>query len=365
MSGDRKEVWVPSAEAAPPAEAAVPVALPAGEPPYESSYYDAVGKSPQEIEEDITQTRAELGDILDSLERKLAPRHLLEKGVDMLKDTMSGNSGKVGDTLRSNPVPLALIGLGVGWMVMSSTGGTRKLGAYTAPLGERVSDTVRGVGQRAGELAGQVKERVMGGESAPSAEAYSTRSVNEPMAGYAYARPKPGQSMSGMAEGAAAKASGMMGEASRRTRDTAAAATGTIRDTARRAREAGSGAVQRASEYTQYAGDQVASARDRFATLVEDHPLAVGAMGLLAGAVVAFMLPRTRVEEQWVAPVGEQLRDQAGQLGREAIDRAQEVTGRTVDAAVDAVKEVVSEAGDAMAGKPEADKPGHATGSKA
>src|SRR6266446_9378308 len=84
--------------------------------------YDASGKSPDEIEHDIAQTRAQLGEILDELEHKLAPRHLLERGVDMLKDTMSGDGGGLGETLRNHPVPLALVGIGVGWMVMSMTG---------------------------------------------------------------------------------------------------------------------------------------------------------------------------------------------------------------------------------------------------
>jgi hypothetical protein len=163
------------------------VPQPLGDP----SFYDAAGKSPQQIEADIDHTRTELGEILDALERRLAPRHMLERGVDMLKETMSGNTGKIGETLRDNPVPLALIGLGVGWMLLSSTGATRRLseasgqlgeqlGAQASGVGERVSGlgdrltgTVRSLGQRAGAWAGSVKER-FAGSGASSEEAYPT-----------------------------------------------------------------------------------------------------------------------------------------------------------------------------------------------
>ena len=52
-------------------------------------------------------TRAELGETLEALERRLAPRHLLEKGVDMLVDSVDGNFGRIGEAVRANPVPLA------------------------------------------------------------------------------------------------------------------------------------------------------------------------------------------------------------------------------------------------------------------
>lgn len=298
MSADVERDWVGGA----------PPAVTNGGP-----VYDASGKSPQEIEEDITDTRAQLGEILDALEQKLAPRQLVERGVDMLKDTMSGNTGKLGETLRSNPLPLALIGLGLGWMAMSGTSTGSRIGSYGGDLRERVSGTVRDMSRRAGDLVGQVKDSVIGsGEDTP----YSTEA-----SGHAYARTKPGEGGTGTARSMAASASEVVDTASQRAREYA----------------------QRAGDYAQQAGTQMVQARDRFTELVEEHPLVVGGLGLLAGVVVAFLLPPTRVEEQWVGPAREELRDQAEALGRQAMERAQRVAERTVDAAVDAVKEVVSE----------------------
>src|SRR5689334_15745088 len=94
----------------------------AGDP----AFYDA-GKSPEAIEADIARTRASLTDTLDALERTLAPRHLMEKGVDMFKDAMDGNidSAKIGEVLRDNPIPLALIGVGLGWLLLHNVPATR------------------------------------------------------------------------------------------------------------------------------------------------------------------------------------------------------------------------------------------------
>lgn len=281
------------------------------------SGYDATGKSPDEIEQDIAQTRGQLGAILDELEHQLAPRHLLERGVDMLKDTMSGEGGRLAETLRSHPVPLALLGLGIGWMAVSMTGRGGR-------LGERVSGALQDAGQRAGALAGQVREKVAGVTSSAAAETAPGPYPTEE-AGYAYARQKSGATMGEMA----------------------APEPGTME----RARAAGSAAWEQASGYAGKAGETLHGAGDRLTRLIEDHPLAVGALGIVAGAVIAALLPRSAAEERLVGPAGEQIRDSAASLGREAIDRAHQVAERTVDAATDAVRQAINEGGEAAATK--------------
>ncbi len=294
--------------------------------------YDGDGKSPQQIEGDISETRAQLGEILDELERKLAPRQLLERGVDMLKDTMSGEGSGLGETLRSNPIPLALIGIGIGWMVMGNTARGR-LGEYGDALRDRVSDAVHGASDRASALAGQVRDKVSGLTAGSAADEGPDSSYSTVSAGYAYARQKSG-SVVGHAQDAVSGA----------------------QDALQRTREVGSAAWQRAGDYVGQAGDQLYDARDRFSRLIEDHPLTVGALGFLAGSVLAYMLPRTDVEDRFIEPVGEGLRDQAAGFGREAAERAQRVAERTVDAATEAIKDAVAEVGDAAAGKGEHEK---------
>ena len=249
--------------------------------------YDASGKSPQQIERDIAETRSELGELLDDIERKLAPRQLLERGMDMLKDTMSGDGRGAAQTLRQHPVPLALIGIGVGWMLLSQ--GTRG----------RISE-------RANDLVKQARDKVRRAESPTWPEG----DPPEPSAGYAYARQKSGRAM-----GEAQPRFSRVGDAARQGMD-------------------------RAGDYVGAASDRLNDARTRMAVLVEDHPLALGALGVLAGALVAVLLPRSHAEERLVGSTGEAVRRRAARLGREAVERAQEVVERTADAAADAVRDV-------------------------
>lgn len=162
---------------------------------------DAHGKSAAEIENEINSARAELGAVLDALERRLAPRQLLERGVDMLKETLTSDGGVAVETLRNHPVPLALIGAGVGWLLVEATAGVT-----------------------AGSLA----------------------QSGEELAGYAYARTKP----------------------------QVRAAVSSV-DTA------------------------MSRARDRYRRAIEDNPLALGLIGLVAGATMALLLPRSAAEKRW------------------------------------------------------------------
>ncbi|HEV2550207.1 MAG TPA: DUF3618 domain-containing protein [Stellaceae bacterium] len=253
--------------------------------------YDGAGKSPQEIEHDIADTRAELGELLDEIERRLAPRQLLERGMNMLKDATG-----LGETIRRNPVPLALIGVGVGWMLLSE--GTRG----------RVSE-------RAGDLARQLRDKVTGSTASTEPGDPAAYALEEPAAGYAYARQKSGR---------------VMGEAEERP--------SRLSDAARQG-------MERAGEYAGAAGERLNDMRSRIGALVEDRPLVLGVLGILAGALVALLLPRRELEDRLVGSAGEDMRRRAGQLGREAADRAQEVMERTADAAADAVRDACASDG--------------------
>lgn len=81
--------------------------------------YDA-NRAPEEIEEDIARTRGHLAATIDALERKLAPRHLIEKTADGLLGSIDPETEQMMMRLRNNPLPLLLIAAGVAWLFLSS-----------------------------------------------------------------------------------------------------------------------------------------------------------------------------------------------------------------------------------------------------
>jgi hypothetical protein len=243
--------------------------------PVSNRAYSAVaGDAPSQVEADIAATRTELGEILGALERKLAPRVLLESGVDMLKAAISSKASQFDQSLRGQPLRLALVGLGIGWLLASQ--GVRP----------RRSQAAREADERADELVEEMRETVA------DAAAQAIEATN-----YAYAREKSDATVDN-----ARLSLDRSGSAPNRTRGSAIGLT-----------------------------DQV--------------PLALGVLGLLAGAAVALMLPRSAAEERLIGPAGEWLRKQAASLSREAVERVQHVAERTVDAAAEMVGNAINDAG--------------------
>jgi len=97
-------------------------------------------QSSNEIRADIDQTRASVGDKIDQLQARLDPNRLKQQAQEtvqeMLNDTASSMTEYVkvhkdemvtslADAARRNPLPTALVGLGIGWLILESMAGNR------------------------------------------------------------------------------------------------------------------------------------------------------------------------------------------------------------------------------------------------
>jgi Protein of unknown function (DUF3618) len=86
---------------------------------------DEAQPSPAEIENEIRHTRVELSLTLDALEYQLAPHQLFGRGVDMITQSLKANKAvffDLGEVVRTNRMPLALLGAGVAWLIAANLG---------------------------------------------------------------------------------------------------------------------------------------------------------------------------------------------------------------------------------------------------
>ena len=121
-----------------------------------------------------------------------------------------------------------------------------------------------------------------------------------------------------------------------------------VSDTATRAKEAVTGATDRASDATPSRGE-VKQAGRQAVGLAKENPLglAIGAaaIGFLAGLVV----PSTRVEDEKLGPVADQVRDKVRETGQEAVDRGKRVAQEVASTAAETAKEKTQEHGQELA----------------
>jgi hypothetical protein len=77
-------------------------------------------RSPDEIEDEIRQTRENLDDTLHELEDRLSPKHLMDSAYNQVRNGGANEFlSNLGNTIKQNPIPTLLIGIGIGWLMMS------------------------------------------------------------------------------------------------------------------------------------------------------------------------------------------------------------------------------------------------------
>jgi hypothetical protein len=78
---------------------------------------------PDKIEKDVRRTQDEIGRTVDQLEEKLTPKEVTrsvlgEDGADIAEEAL--------EVTRTNPIPVALIAIGIIWLIATSRSGPMK-----------------------------------------------------------------------------------------------------------------------------------------------------------------------------------------------------------------------------------------------
>jgi len=91
-------------------------------------------------------------------------------------------------------------------------------------------------------------------------------------------------------------------------------------------------------------GEQLKGGARRAVGIAEENPLGLALAGLAGGFLAGMLLPSTRVEDERVGPLADQVKETAVETGQEAIDRGRQVAGQVAEQAVEGAKEAGQEA---------------------
>ena len=71
----------------------------------------------------------------------------------------------------------------------------------------------------------------------------------------------------------------------------------------------------------------------RAASIAQENPLGLALGGLAVGFVAGLLAPTTRVEDEHIGPIADQVKERAKETGQEAMDRGKEVARQAAEAA--------------------------------
>jgi Protein of unknown function (DUF3618) len=75
------------------------------------------------------------------------------------------------------------------------------------------------------------------------------------------------------------------------------------------------------------------------ASVAQENPLGLAIGGIAVGFVAGLVVPSTRVEDEKLGPIADQVKDQAKETGQEALERGKDVAQQAAESAKEAGRE--------------------------
>lgn len=242
------------------------------------------------IEQDIDRSRHALNDTINRLGGKLSPGQMLDEAVGLAQGQLGHLTANLGKQVRDNPIPLLLIGAGIGMMVLNN----RK-----HEEGPKLSED----DWRAEHHFRKVEH----------ARATSPRTPDE-----------SDHSFSARMHDMHAKALNLQQKTGEAYDAFQARVTRTVEGLERRAmsvRDAVSDGVSKATTYVgdqaKHVGEMAGQAKHQAADFYDQNPLAAGAIGIAIGALIGTLAPLSSLERDKLQGVA----DDAVRAGADLAER--------------------------------------------
>lgn len=92
--------------------------------------------------------------------------------------------------------------------------------------------------------------------------------------------------------------------------------------------------------------DDVKQASQRGVGIVQENPLGLAIGAAAVGFIAGLLIPSTKVEDQRLGPVADQVKEQARQTGQEALEHGKQIAQDAAQTAADKTQEVATEVKD-------------------
>jgi ElaB/YqjD/DUF883 family membrane-anchored ribosome-binding protein len=246
----------------------------------------------EQLRQEAEQNRAQLVATLEELRDRITPGEVVDQLIDY-----AGRSGgseffrNLGRQAVNNPLPVVLMGAGIGWLILS---GARRAPPFARTGGPDAAagNTLDRWGTAATETAGELRD---------TAANVISRSV---------------QGVRSAAADLAGETSGWIGHNRgpdpSDAGDEAASSTTAPQAMAKPASDRAAAAYDRAQAMTRSA----AQAGRGLADFCAEHPLVLGGLGLAVGAALGAMLPSNRMEGAVSGDAGREIEHSASELPR-------------------------------------------------
>jgi hypothetical protein len=279
------------------------------------------------IEDELRVTRARMDSRLTELQEHLTPGQILDDVMEYLRNSQGGDFGRnLMTSVRNNPLPAAITGIGLAWLMVSGSGVTAGNGVLSRPsprnaptpdssdwdwdkedLDRRLSDAELGVVRCENETEDAWRTRL---DAARGSVVGVAREAGETADSFVH---RIADAIGNAKQSVMRKVHDMQ--------DRAADTSGQISAMAQQAGDKVTQGSQRAKE----AGSKIIST-------MGDNPLLVGAVALGFGALLGALIPQSEPEEAALGDAATKIRETARDAAQDMVDRGTELAGQALTA---------------------------------
>jgi len=328
---------------------------------------------PEEIRAEMAQTRAAMSETIDALQERLDPQRLKEEATTKIREATIGKvenvTGEVMDnvketayearygivdTLRQNPIPAALIGIGLAAMLFNKNGSDRDGRGYRPANGYNGNtQRPRSVPVYGGIEAAPVRTDSYRGTSMPDEGQNVAEQTKSTVQQFGRQAQDKAEDLSGQvkgtvqqfgdqaqdkAENLAGQVKGTVQQVGSQAQDKAENLAGQVKGTVQ---QVGSQAQDQALELRGTVQEQVGQLSTGVQTQVDqltytfnrtlqENPLSLGIVAIALGAAAAMIIPSTPKENELFGETRDQMLQKAESTAHDVLDQAAEQAKKAV-----------------------------------
>ncbi|HET7371526.1 MAG TPA: DUF3618 domain-containing protein [Gammaproteobacteria bacterium] len=118
-------------------------------------------RNPDALQSDAEATRQRMNETIEALEYKLSPGQLLDESIDYLRHSGSGEfMSNLSHSARSNPMPVVLAGISLGWLMLTNPDRQPHAGARLGEARDAGKGKARAAAGKAQEAAHGARQRM-------------------------------------------------------------------------------------------------------------------------------------------------------------------------------------------------------------
>jgi len=283
----------------------------------------------EQLERESEQTRSQIAATLDELRACMTPGHVVDQLADRLSDGATAAFARnLKDQTVNNPLPIALIGAGLAWLMLSPRGPNHSL---TRGSGDRLRTTANDTAENVGNAANSAR-RAASAKSAEWSESAARLGgdTRDTLSATTERARQAGAETAGNIKDAAGSMSETAQRGAAQTAEVVRKTAGSMADSVQRTASAVSGSAKIAGQRTLQSGSA-------FLDFCREQPMILAGLGLAVGAVIGALLPESEAEDRLMGESSDRVKARTQDLASEQYETAKKAGERAFDAAKDEV----------------------------